>query len=293
MLIQLKNVKKYFYGSKDLLGRRGSVVRAVDNVDLSLAEGEHLGLVGESGSGKTTLGRLILKLYASDGGTILFDGKEITRLSARAMRPLRKEMQMVFQDPYSSLDPRYTVRGILQEAFLPEIFSGKRLTMREQQKRMEDILAAVGLPKNCLMRFPHEFSGGERQRIAIARALLMDPRLLILDEAVSSLDVLIQEEILKLLKNLEKAHNVTYLFITHNLRVVKKICRKVAVMYQGKIIETGSVEQIFENPLHPYTQELLAAALDYKAIPEPYLRPIDVNSHLIDKGKGHFVINYK
>ncbi len=286
MLLELKDIKKYFPLRKGLWGGAKEFVRAVDGVDLSVAAGENLGLVGESGSGKTTLGRVILRLYSPDRGTILFEGQDWTRLSARAMRPLRANVQMVFQDPYSSLDPRYTVRGILREALhLAHVKAG------EQETKMIGILKAVGLEAEVLSRFPHEFSGGERQRIAIARALVMSPKLLILDEAVSSLDVVIQAQIIELLKELQTRFAVTYLFITHNLRVVRKLCRNIAVMYKGKIIESGPAEEIFRNPLHPYTKALLAAALDYRAVNHDDSVSFQKNSRLIDHGNGHFVIN--
>lgn len=288
MLIELKNVKKYFPVKKGFLRRDHGYVRAVDNVDLGIAEGENLGLVGESGSGKTTLGRLILQLYPADSGAIFFNGRDITRLSPRAMKPLRRSLQMVFQDPYSSLDPRYTVRNILKEA----VEGDKKLTTpAAREDRMAGVLAAVGLGADSLIRFPHEFSGGERQRIAIARALIMNPKLLILDEATSSLDVLIQEQIICLLKDLQKRYPLTYLFITHNLRVVEKICQRIAVMYKGKIVEVAAAGEIFRNPLHPYTQELLAAAMDYQSVPRDFTVDWNENSRLIDKGNGHFVIH--
>ena len=285
MLLELRKIKKYFPLPKSFLAKEKQFVKAVDGVDLSINEGENLGLVGESGSGKTTLGRIILKLYPVNGGSILLGGKCITHLSPREMRPLRSRMQMVFQDPYSSLDPRYTIRNILKEA---ANILGKRERLEEQ---MVQLLNEVGLAPDCLDRFPHEFSGGERQRIALARALIMNPKLLILDEAVSSLDVLIQEQLISLLKELQEKHQVTYLFISHNLRVVKKICQKVAVMYKGKIVEMGQVEEIFNNPLHPYTQRLLSAAIEYKSVEGVLPLSFNEDSRLIDKGNGHFVIN--
>lgn len=275
MLVELKGVKKHF-----------GAVKAVDGVDLVIKEGENLGLVGESGSGKTTLGRVILKLYDADAGTLLFEGKDWTKLSSSAVRPLRKNVQVVFQDPYNSLDPRFDVSGILDEAFL-----GQNLAQASRQEKKQEMLNAVGLKDDALERFPHEFSGGERQRIAIARSLLVNPKLLILDEAVSSLDVLIAAQILELLKNLQAKYNVTYLFITHNLKVVRKLCHRVAVMHSGRIVEIGKTEDIFNNPLHPYTQELLAAALSYRPAQAETVFRFAKNSRLIDKGNGHFVVD--
>ena len=290
MLVELKNVKKYFSLHKGLLAGGQRFVKAVDGVDLVIRQGENLGLVGESGSGKTTLGRIILKLYDPDSGSIIFEGKDWTHLSNSALRPLRKNVQVVFQDPYNSLDPRYTISGILSEALLAQA-SGERMTRSAQAGRMKEVLRSVGLGEDALARFPHEFSGGERQRVAIARSLLMNPKLLILDEAVSSLDVLIQAQIIDLLKDLQAKYNVTYLFITHNLRVVRKICSRIAVMVSGKIVELGKTEDILEHPLHPYTEELLAAALAYRPAKNETTYEFSENSRLIDKGNGHFVIN--
>ena len=285
MLLELKGVKKYFESGRQGLWGKKSLIRAVDNVDLFLEKGDHLGLVGESGSGKTTLGRVILGLYRMDEGEMSFEDRETRAFSKAEKTRLVKNIQMVFQDPYSSLDPRYTVRGLLGEA-------DERVNpVPGREDRMRKILSDVGLPVDILGRFPHEFSGGERQRIAIARALMMNPKLLILDEAVSSLDVLIQAQILDLLKSLKERYDVTYLFISHNLRVVRKLCSSLAVMYKGRIVERGPAEEILARPLHPYTRELLAAAVDYKAVTRKESIPLSEKSSLIDKGKGHFVIN--
>ncbi len=287
MLLELKNIRKYFLVKKDLFGKTQDVVRAVDDVSLTLSSGEHLGLVGESGSGKTTLGRIILKLVPIDSGEIFFDGQDITTFSSHRMRPFRKNLQMVFQDPFSSLDPRYTIRNILKEAMILE---NNNYNSKEQEKGMLDCLNAVGLSADCLNRFPHEFSGGERQRIAIARALMMNPKLLILDEAASSLDVLVQQQILDLLNDLQRKFNITYLSISHNLRIVRRLCHRIAVMWRGKIVELAATPEIFNNPLHPYTQELLSAAVAYKSIKHDEIR-FSGNMRLIDKGKGHFVLS--
>lgn len=282
MLVQIKNIKKYFPTSR-------GVVKAVNGVDLVINEGENFGLVGESGSGKTTLGRVILRLYKPTEGQVIFDGSDWATLSSGALRPLRRNVQMVFQDPYNSLDPRYLVRGILQEALFTSP-ANKRMTVASREERMNEVLGSVGLASDSLDRYPHEFSGGERQRIAIARALIMSPKLLILDEAVSSLDVLVQAQILALLKNLQSQYNLTYLFITHNLRVVRKLCQRVAVMHSGIIVETGRTEDIFQNPLHPYTQDLLAAALNFRSSAGEAVYEFPENSRLSDKGNGHFVL---
>ncbi len=286
MLLELKNVKKYFPVRRGFWGESHESVRAVDGVDLTIARGENLGLVGESGSGKTTLGRIILKLLPVDSGDILFEGTDITHLSARQLRRIRKNFQMVFQDPYSSLDPRFTIKNIIQEAM---IFDEKGMTRLQQEDRVRELLLAVKLPEDVAGRFPHEFSGGERQRIAIARALARSPKLLILDEAVSSLDVLIQEQITDLFKDLQKKFSLTYFFISHNLRVVKRISAKIAVMYQGKIVEIASTSELFHNPLHRYTQALLTAAMHYKVSTTNQEISLDERSRLIDQGNGHWV----
>lgn len=288
MLLELKNIRKSFPVKGGFLSRPQSFVRAVDGVDLTLIPGENLGLVGESGCGKTTLGRVIVKLTAPESGNILFDGKDITSMPGRQFREYRKKMQMVFQDPYSSLDPRFTAYRILEEAMTLEWRTYP--TPAKRRERAAQLLKAVGLNPEMMERFPHEFSGGERQRIAIARALVLNPKLLILDEAVSSLDVLIQKQILDLLDGLQKEFQVTYLFISHNLRVVARISRRIAVMYQGRIVESAPTRELLNTPLHPYTKELLAAAVDYKASAREKAITIDSSARLADKGNGHWVL---
>ena len=280
ILLDIKNLKKYFPLKKGFLGRTQGFVRAVDDVTLTIAQGEHFGIVGESGSGKSTLARLVLKLLPFDSGSVAFKGQDIGPLRGKEFRPFRKELQMIFQDPYSSLDPRYMIRDILKEAM--------RLEGVGSEQRLQEMLTAVGLEKEMLNRYPHEFSGGERQRIAIARALTVNPQLLILDEAVSSLDVLVQEQILKLLEALQKQFNLTYLFISHNLKVVRKMSQRIAVMYQGKIVELASTEEIFNNPIHPYTQELLSAAIHYQSTGQKEI--MKPQGRLVDQGGGHFVL---
>ncbi|HPN88354.1 MAG TPA: ABC transporter ATP-binding protein [Candidatus Omnitrophota bacterium] len=275
MLLELKNIKKYFSVGK-------TTVKAVDDISLALSKKEHLGLVGESGCGKTTLAKIILKLLKSDAGEIFFSQENMTYPSRDRLRDYRQKVQMVFQDPYSSLDPRFTIRNILNEAL-----EGKKTDKGENH--LDEILTAVQLPSSILYRYPHELSGGERQRVAIARALLVKPQLLILDEAVSSLDVIIQKQILMLLKGLTNEFDLTYLFISHNLKAVKRVCDKIAVMYQGRIVEYGFTNAILTRPLHSYTQKLLKASMEYRS-DKIKMSDIHFKSHFVEEEKGHFVL---
>jgi ABC-type oligopeptide transport system ATPase subunit len=287
-LLELRDVRKYFRVKGRFPGVAGKTVKAVDGVSLLVRPGEHLGVVGESGSGKSTLARCIMKLTPVDEGWLVMENEEYSGYSRRKMRPLYKKIQMVFQDPYSSLDPRCTVRDILQEAV--GLVKDSCRTRESQLGLMTAMLKDVQLPGRVLERYPHEFSGGERQRIAIARALIVRPRLLILDEAVSSLDVITQGQIIELLRELERQYQLTYLFISHNLRVVKKISRRVAVMYQGKIVEIADLSGIFQEARHPYTRQLLRAALDYQ--PEDLNFRLDPGQklELVDPARRHFVM---
>jgi oligopeptide/dipeptide ABC transporter ATP-binding protein len=258
-LLQVQNLKKYFPLRGGLFNQEVGSVKAVDDVSLDVQSGESVGLVGESGSGKTTLGKVILRLLEPTSGEIIFDGQDLCQLSEAEMRQRRGEMQMIFQDPYSSLNPRMTVKKIVSEPF----HIHKRARGRDAEERVRELIHLVGLKDDHLYRFPHEFSGGQRQRIGIARALALDPRLLVLDEPTSALDVSVQAQILNLMLDLQKRLDLTCLFISHDLGVIRYMCDRVALMYLGIIVELSSVQRIFEHPLHPYTRALLSA------MPEP------------------------
>ncbi|MBW2039894.1 MAG: ATP-binding cassette domain-containing protein [Deltaproteobacteria bacterium] len=259
-LVVARGLKKYFPLRKDPFSTAKGVVKAVDGVDLFIKEGETLGLVGESGCGKSTMGRLLLRLEDPTGGEIYFEGEDISRLRGKGLRQLRRRAQIVFQDPYSSLNPRKRVKEIVEEPLIIHRLFERRKERGEEIRRLLDI---VGLEEDHLYRYPHEFSGGQRQRIGIARALALRPQFIVADEPVSALDVSIQAQILNLLQELQDRFHLTYLFISHDLNVVRYISQRVAVMYLGRIVELASQEEIYQAPLHPYTQGLL------KAIPQP------------------------
>lgn len=254
-LLSVKNLKKHFPIHKGILSRVHGHVKAVDDVSFDIYPGETLGLVGESGCGKTTAGRTILRLLDPTGGTIHFNGKDITNLSQSQLRPLRKDMQIIFQDPYSSLNPRMTVKSMLAEALMFHEIVEKN----DVNKEVNRLLDVVGLQKSHADRYPHEFSGGQRQRIGIARALSVRPKLIVCDEAVSALDVSIQAQVINLLKNLQKEFGLTYLFIAHDLSVIEYISDRVAVMYLGKVVEIAKSDILYNHPQHPYTKALLSA----------------------------------
>ncbi|MGR5142824.1 ABC transporter ATP-binding protein [Photobacterium sp. DNB23_23_1] len=253
-LLRIENLKQHFVSGKGIF-KKGYTVKAVDGVSFSVARGETLGLVGESGCGKSTLGRTILKLYEPTDGKIFFEGKDITQLSAKEMRPLRKDVQIVFQDPMESLNQRHTVGMILEEPFIIH----KVGTPVERKLWVKELLVKVGLPEEAANRYPHEFSGGQRQRIGIARAIALKPKLLICDESVSALDVSVQAQILNLLLQLQQEMNLAIIFISHDLSVVKHISDRVAVMYFGKVVEMGDAREIYSNPQADYTKKLLSA----------------------------------
>jgi oligopeptide transport system ATP-binding protein len=262
--LQIQDLKTHFPVERGLLFRRRvGTVRAVDGVTLTVGRGEILGLVGESGCGKSTLGRTILRLIPPTGGTVLLAGKDLTRLDHDALRAARADFQMIFQDPYASLNPRMTVFDAIAEAMLAH----KRVPASELPGRVGDLLEKVGLSSRFLKKYPHEFSGGQRQRIAIARALAVEPKLVVADEPVSALDVSIQSQIINLLARLSREMALTLIFISHDLSVVKHIADRIAVMYLGRIVELGPATDVFERPLHPYTRALVSAV----PLPDPRL----------------------
>jgi oligopeptide transport system ATP-binding protein len=262
-LIEIRHVKKYFPIRKGVLQREVARVHAVDDVSIEVREGETLGLVGESGCGKSTLGRTIVRLLEPTEGQILFRGQRIERLGARRLRPLRREMQMVFQDPYASLNPRKRVGSIIGDPLKIHSIGDKG----SRKKQVEDLLATVGLSPEHYNRFPHEFSGGQRQRIGIARALALRPKLIVADEPVSALDVSIQSQMLNLLEDLQDEFQLTYIFIAHDLGVVRHVSDRIAVMYLGKLVELSPAEELYQRPIMPYTEALLSAV----PVPDPDL----------------------
>ncbi|GGF77898.1 ABC transporter ATP-binding protein [Paenibacillus albidus] len=297
-LIEVEGLKKYFNVGK------GKVLKAVDNISFSIREGETLGMVGESGCGKTTAGRTVLRLYEPTAGSVKYNGTDIYKLSPGKMKAYRRDMQMIFQDPYASLNPRFTVSDIIGEALDIHGMAGSRA---ERKKRIEELLDMVGLNHDHATRYPHEFSGGQRQRIGIARSLAVNPKFIVCDEPISALDVSIQAQVVNLLKELQDRLGLTYLFIAHDLSMVKHISDRVAVMYMGKMVELAESEELYANPIHPYTRSLLSAI----PVPDPEIEvnkkrihmqdelgsPIfsegdetnDAETQLVEVSKGHFV----
>ncbi|GIL00150.1 MAG: ABC transporter ATP-binding protein [Alphaproteobacteria bacterium] len=273
-LVRIRELKMHFPIHAGLLGRRIGEVKAVDGVSLDIIEGETLGLVGESGCGKSTVGRCVIRLYDITEGSIAIDGADISRVDQTSLRRLRPKMQMIFQDPHASLNPRMTVAGIIGEPL------DEHLALSREQKlaRVYELMDAVGLHRAFARRYPHEFSGGQRQRIGIARALALNPKFIVCDEPIAALDVSIQAQIVNLLEELQEAFGLTYLFISHDLSMVRHIADRVAVMYLGKIVELADRERLYADPAHPYTQALLSA------VPEPDPEHERHRRHIILKG---------
>ena len=286
-LLQVRGLKMHFPVHGGILYRKLATVYAVDGVDFEIEAGETLGLVGESGCGKSTVGRSLLKLYEPTAGEVRFEGKNVAEIRGSELRSLRAEMQMIFQDPFESLNPRHTVGSILEEPF---VIHGEKKAAARRQKAME-LLQRVGLPEDAYHKFPHEFSGGQRQRIGIARAIALRPKMIICDEPVSALDVSIQSQILNLLIELQQEMGLAYLFIAHDLAVVKHISDRIAVMYLGRIVEIADSQTLYRDPQHPYTQALIASI----PVPDPLQRkdfeplPGEVPSPLHPPPHCHFV----
>ncbi len=263
VLLNVQNLKMHFPITRGIiLQRQVGSIKAVDGITFELMRGETLGLVGESGCGKSTTGRAILQLYEPTAGEVIFEGQDLTEINSGELRRMRRRMQMIFQDPYASLNPRMTVGSIVGEPLEVHKIGGSR---REQQQRVQELLEIVGLNPYFINRYPHEFSGGQRQRIGVARALAVNPSFIVCDEPISALDVSIQAQVINLLEDLQSEMGLTYLFIAHDLSVVRHISDRIAVMYLGKIVELADREELYENPLHPYTQALLSAV----PIPDP------------------------
>ena len=266
VLLKVENLKKYFPIMQGVFRRKVGDIRAVDGVTFDVYKGETLGLVGESGCGKSTTGRVILQLYPVTSGKIIFNGKDLTQLQGEDLRRVRPKMQMIFQDPHASLNPRMTVGSIISEP----LYEHKAARGKDLRIRVEELLDLVGLNPSHANRYPHEFSGGQRQRIGIARALALNPEFIVCDEPIAALDVSIQAQVVNLLEDLQAEFGLTYLFISHDLSMIRHIAQRVAVMYLGHIMELGGRKEVYESPLHPYTQALLSAVPS----PDPYLEEV-------------------
>ena len=259
VILEVKNVEKFFYGNKKLFQKDRPVVKAVNDVSFTINEGETFGIVGESGCGKSTLGRTVIRLLNPTNGQVIYKGTDLATLSGEEMRKLRQEIQIIFQDPYASLNPRMTVRELIQAPL--DVYSHE--SEAEKLAKVKNIMAKVGLREEYMSKYPHEFSGGQRQRIVIARALILEPKFIFCDEPVSALDVSVRAQVLNLMKDLQKEFNLTYMFISHDLSVVRFLCDRIGVMYLGRMVEIADRQELYDNPMHPYTKALLSA------IPQP------------------------
>lgn len=255
VILEVKNVEKFFYGNKKLFQKDRPVVKAVNDVSFTINEGETFGIVGESGCGKSTLGRTVIRLLNPTSGQVLYKGTDLATLSGEEMRKLRQEIQIIFQDPYASLNPRMTVRELIQAPL--DVYSHE--SEAEKLAKVKNIMAKVGLREEYMSKYPHEFSGGQRQRIVIARALILEPKFIFCDEPVSALDVSVRAQVLNLMKDLQKEFNLTYMFISHDLSVVRFLCDRIGVMYLGRMVEIADRQELYDNPMHPYTKALLSA----------------------------------
>ncbi len=295
-LMRVRNLVKHFPITQGIIFQREvGAVRAVDDLTFDIYPGETLGLVGESGSGKSTTGRTLLQLHKATSGEVVFDDEDLTKLNEGEMRRRRRELQMIFQDPYASLNPRMTVGSIVTE---PLQIHNLRQGRAELRERCEDLLELVGINPVLANRYPHEFSGGQRQRIGIARALAVEPRFVVCDEPISALDVSIQAQIINLLQDMQEMFNLTYLFIAHDLSMIRHLCQRVAVMYKGRIVEMADTETLYRDPLHPYTQVLLSAVpipdpdieqRRSRRIMDPQFDYSEKDSQLVEVTPGHFV----
>ena len=257
VILEVKNVEKFFYGNKKLFQKDRPVVKAVNDVSFTINEGETFGIVGESGCGKSTLGRTVIRLLNPTSGQVLYKGTDLATLSGEEMRKLRQEIQIIFQDPYASLNPRMTVRELIQAPL--DVYSHE--SEAEKLAKVKNIMAKVGLREEYMSKYPHEFSGGQRQRIVIARALILEPKFIFCDEPVSALDVSVRAQVLNLMKDLQKEFNLTYMFISHDLSVVRFLCDRIGVMYLGRMVEIADRQELYDNPMHPYTKALLSGKI--------------------------------
>lgn len=262
-LVEIRGLKKHFVKSRDVWGRPSDVLKAVDGVSFRIRKGETFGLVGESGSGKSTVGRCLLRLYDYNGGEVRFDGQDLSKLGEKQLKPFRRRIQSIFQDPYSSLNPGMNVLDLIGE---PMNIHGLYRDADERKEVVSSLLEKVGLKREHLYRYPHEFSGGQRQRISIARALSVRPEFVVCDEPISALDVSVQAQVVNMLEDLQNEFGLTYLFIAHDLSMVRHISDRIGVMYRGRLVEVADSDELYENPLHPYTQALLSAI----PVPDPH-----------------------